>query len=203
MEAALAVLKLTLPFGEALPRDAGCDGDAAVIARCQAGDIEAYGILLHRYRDRVVNLAFQFLRDRDDAEDVAQEAFTRAFTSIQTFRGESQLFTWLYRITVNLCLQRKRRAKVWEVYDEITHHADASAAQIESQVAVRLQLAQVLDALPEAFRVVLILHELHDLSYEEIAAVLKLPAGTVASRLSRARQRFRRLWKQQFGEELT
>lgn len=191
MDAALNTLKLKFAA-----RD---EADAALLARCRAGEREAFGILLHRYRDRIVSLAFHLLRHRDDAEDVAQETFTQAFTSIHTFRNESQLFTWLYRITVNLCLHRQRRAKIWETYDE-TH--DAQRTDVEEQATARLVLAQVLDSLSEPLRVALILHEAHDLSYDEIAAVLNIPVGTVASRINAARQKFREAWRAQNGEEL-
>ena len=174
MDAALNTLQLTFSA-----RD---DADAQILARCRAGEREAFGILLHRYRDRIVSLAFHLLRHRDDAEDVAQETFTKAFTSIHTFRDESQLFTWLYRIAVNLCLHRRRRAKVWETYDE-TH--DTQRTDVEAQATAKMLLAQVLDTLSEPLRVALILHEAHDLSYEEIAAVLNIPIGTVASRTRR------------------
>lgn len=171
--------------------------EMAVIARCQAGDREAFGILLDRYRDRVVNLAFQLLRQRDAAEDVAQEAFTQAFSSIRSFRGESQMFTWLYRITVNLCLQRQRRARPCEPLEEHNEIERANAdAQIEDQVVTRMMVEQTLDRLSEPLRMVLILREMHDLSYEEVAAVLRIPVGTVRSRLNEARRKFREAWFQ-------
>ncbi len=156
---------------------------------------------LRRYRDRVVNLAYHLLRSREDAEDTAQEAFTQAFSAINSFRGESQFWTWLYRITVNLCLHRRRRAKPCESLDEqeqndAEEHTDAGA-----QAVTKLMVERTLDQLSAPLRVVLILRETHDLNYEEIAAVLNIPVGTVRSRLSAARLKFRQLWQDAENEE--
>ncbi len=166
------------------------EADAVLLARCRAGEREAFGLLLHRYRDRIVNLAYQLLHQRDDAEDVAQEAFTKAFTAIHSFRGEAQLFTWLYRITVNLCRQRRRRAKTWEPLDDVGQEC----SNVEEQVVTKLMFEQALDGLSDPLRVVFILREMHDLSYDEVAAVLGIPVGTVCSRLSEARRKFKQLW---------
>jgi RNA polymerase sigma-70 factor (ECF subfamily) len=166
-----------------------------IVARCQAGDREALGLLLDNYRDRLVNLAFQLLRQRDAAEDVAQEAFTKAFSAIGSFRGDALMYTWLYRITVNLCLQRQRRAKPVEpLEDEHGQERADSDAHIEDKVVTRMMVEQTLDRISEPLRVVLILREMHDLSYEEVAKVLHIPVGPVRSRLNEARRRFRELW---------
>lgn len=199
------------PGGEAATPSRGAYGaqesEAAVIMRCRAGDREAFEIILNRYRERVVNLAYQLLRQRESAEDVAQEAFTQAFTAIGSFRGEAQMFTWLYRITVNLCLQRRRRERSWP---PLSGHdaADGSNAEpyrpelasnaspIADQTITKLMVEQTLDCLAEPLRIVLILREMHDLSYEEVAAVLNIPVGTVRSRLNEARRKFREAWYQ-------
>jgi RNA polymerase sigma-70 factor (ECF subfamily) len=169
------------------------EADATLIQRCHGGERAAFGILLNRYRDRIINLAYQLLRNRDDAEDVAQEVFTKAFTSIRSFRAESQLFTWLYRITLNLCLERKRRAKPHENYEE--QDLIGASAGCAEQVGTNLAVQEVLAALSPPLQAVLILREMHDLSYEEVAAVLNIPVGTVRSRLSEGRRKFKEQWK--------
>ncbi|MCS6862573.1 MAG: sigma-70 family RNA polymerase sigma factor [Abditibacteriales bacterium] len=187
MDAALALIQPTFAV-----RD---PADAVLIARCQAGEREAFGVLLNRYRDRVVNLAYQLLRQRDDAEDVAQEAFIQAFTAIQSFRGEAQWFTWLYRITVNLCRHRQRRAKDVAPPRPVGVSERSETTDVESQALTKLMVERTLDKLSEPLRVVLILREMHDLSYEDIAEVLNIPIGTVRSRLNEARRKFREAWE--------
>jgi len=172
------------------------EADAIILTRCRAGEREAFGILLHRYRDRIVNLAYQLMGDREDAEDIAQEAFAQAFRTIATYRGEAQFYTWLYRITVNMCLGRKRRAKTCESYDDehdLRPAQTAGAAQVETRLAVE----QALHQLSEPLRVVLVLREMQGLSYEEVASILHIPIGTVRSRLSEARRKFREVWERE------
>ncbi len=190
MDAALVLIKPTFAV-----RDTVDTADAALIARCQAGEREAFGVLLNRYRDRVVNLAYQLLRQRDDAEDVSQEAFIQAFTALDSFRGEAQWFTWLYRITLNLCAHRKRRSKDSALDVRAASVSERTeSADVEGQVLTKLMVERALDKLSEPLHVVLILREMHDLSYEEIAEVLNVPVGTVRSRLNEARQKFREVF---------
>lgn len=169
------------------------EADASLIERCRNGERAAFGVLLNRYRDRIINLAYQLLRDRDDAEDVAQEVFTKAFISIGSFRAEAQLFTWLYRITLNICLERKRRAKPCESYED--QNMAAASLECAEQVGTKMAVQQALGKLSPPLQAVLILREMHDLSYEQIAAVLNIPIGTVRSRLNEARRKFKEVWK--------
>ncbi len=192
MDAALSLIKPT--FAVRADAQHPTEAEAALIARCQAGEREAFGVLLNRYRDRVVNLAYQLLRQRDDAEDVAQEAFIQAFTAIHSFRGEAQWFTWLYRITVNLCLHRKRRAKDANSLRAASVSERIETASVEEQAITKLMVDKALDRLSEPLRLVLVLREMHDLSYEEVADVLHIPIGTVRSRLNEARRKFREIW---------
>ena len=185
MDAVLTIIKPIFAAHE--------EADASLIERCQAGERTAFGILLNRYRDRIINLAYQLLHDRDDAEDVAQEVFTKAFTSIGSFRAEAQIFTWLYRITLNLCLHHRRRAKPCESYGEQTVPGASDAN--EDQVVTRIVVQQALGKLSPPLQAVLILREMHGLSYEEIAVVLNIPVGTVRSRLSEARRKFKEVWE--------
>lgn len=189
-------MSATLTMSLGLQATRGGESDEVLLARCRAGERVAFDILLHRYRERVLNLAFQLLRDRHAAEDVAQDVFVRAFSRIHEFRGEAALFTWFYQITLNECRARMRRAKpVLELADEQLQNNVLHTP--EGAVLQKIALEQILDQLSEPLRIALILREWHGLSYEEIAGVLKLPVGTVRSRLHEARRKFQERWDAQ------
>jgi RNA polymerase sigma-70 factor, ECF subfamily len=170
------------------------------VRRCRQGDEEAFRALLRRYRGRALFLAAQILRDRTEAEDVVQEAFLRVFRSIRKFRGDASFYSWLYRIVVNLCLDRGRRAPARStvLLDEEQDVSDAAAPVEQDErgaVETRLQVHALLAQLGEDLRVTLLLREVVGFSYVEIAEQLGVPIGTVRSRLSAAREQFRRLWE--------
>lgn len=179
-------------FQSATPRDE----EQVLLARCRAGERAAFDVLLHRYRERVLNLAFQILRDRHAAEDVAQEVFVRAFSQIHNFRGESALFTWLYQITLNECKAKMRRAKPTLNFDDCDAEPQAGSTS-EVNAVEKIAIERALDALSPPLRVALVLREMHGLSYEEIARVLRLPVGTVRSRLHEARRKFQEVWERE------
>jgi len=171
-----------------------------LLARARSGDREAIGVLFQRHRDKILRLTFQILHDREAAEDAAQEILLRAFQKMPSFRGESEFSTWLYRLALNHCLEtqriRQRREALLESHLQVPIHSGSPAPRIEA----RLALEHALDELPEILRFVLILREWHELSYEEIAAILHLPVGTVRSRLHEARKKFRQSWEAQHGD---
>lgn len=164
-----------------------------MLDRCAAGDERAIRWVLHRYRDRVVRLATHVLHNPREAEDVAQEAFVKAFRQIGQFRGDSGFYAWLYRIVINLCLDRMRRKYVTAELplDEAVVPPSAAALPDMEQ---RLAVAQVLNSLSPPMRAALVLREVEGLEYAEIARVLHIPIGTVRSRLNAAREQFRRRW---------
>jgi RNA polymerase sigma-70 factor (ECF subfamily) len=168
------------------------------IRRCQQGDEQAFRELLGRYRGRAVWLAAQMLHDRTEAEDVVQEAFLQVFRSIRKFRGDASFYSWLYRIVVNLCLSRARRKPAPAT--SYVEDSPASAAAAHGW-ELRLQVEALLDQIGEELRTTLLLREVVGLSYAEIAGELGVPIGTVRSRLSAAREQFRRLWQQQEEED--
>jgi RNA polymerase sigma-70 factor (ECF subfamily) len=162
--------------------------------------------LVKENQARIVRLALGMLRDRDAAEDVAQETFVRAYRFYETFRSDSALFTWLYRIAVNLCLdvQRKSRVRAAEPLEEIeeSHEARDPSPTPERVVEIR-ELAKhaeaALDTLSPAHRAILLLREVEGLSYEEISRVLGVPKGTVMSRLHHARMNLQRACEELTG----
>ena len=182
-------------------------GDQALIERCQAGDVAAFEPLVEKYRQRVWRIAYQIVRDREEAWDVSQEAFIRAYQSLAAFRGQSAFYTWLFRIVVNLATDRIRQRAArgrafgtervseseWEgaLPDDVTAGPEEEAARRER----RQRIARALDALPSNFRAIIMLSDVEGLSYREIAEVLNVPIGTVMSRLHNARKRFRVLLK--------
>ncbi|MGH7340320.1 MAG: RNA polymerase sigma factor [Candidatus Rokuibacteriota bacterium] len=176
--------------------------DQRLIERCRNGDVAAFEPLVSKYRDRVWRLAFNVVRDREDAWDVTQEAFVRAWQALPSFRGQSAFYTWLFRIVVNVASDRVRQRAArgrafgtervpeedWEraMVDE-TASPDDEARRAEE----RERITRALAALPEHHRAIIMLSDLEGLSYREIAEVLDIPMGTVMSRLHNARKRLR------------
>jgi len=176
--------------------------DAALIARCRAGDLTAFEPLVQKYRQRVYRLAYNVLRDPEEAWDVSQDAFIRAYQALSSFRGESAFYTWLFRIVMNVARDRARqhaaRGRAFgteRVPEEDWDRAlvdrgtapDTNAAQVEE----RERIARALSTLSEPHRAIIMLSDLEGLSYREIAEVLNIPMGTVMSRLHNARRRLR------------
>jgi RNA polymerase sigma-70 factor (ECF subfamily) len=172
----------------------------ALIRRCQRGDKLAVEVLIRRYQDYVYRLCYLVMRNEQDAEDMAQETFIRAFRALPRFeiREGASFEAWLYRISVNCCRSRMRRrwyqVLPWPdppppLHSEPEKHPDRQMMQLEARDAM---LAAV-NTLGEKHRLVVILRYYADLSNEEIAQALNIPSGTVRSRLFTARQRLRAL----------
>ena len=164
------------------------EDDASLVERCKRGDAAAFDDLVRRHRSKVLNLALQMMGDAEAAEDLAQEAFVSAFRALPRFRGESSFFTWVYRITLNLCfafLSRRHPSAA-------PHTSEAIANSPAEPVLRKMQVRRALDTLGPELRSTLILREIHGLTYQEIAEIASIPVGTVRSRLSAARERFRK-----------
>ena len=173
--------------------------DRAIIEQVLAGDNNAYGLLVEEYQGRVYNLALRMCGNQDDAFDLAQEAFFRAWRGLPGFQFESSFSTWLFRLTANVCLDELRAKKrrptvsltVAEDGDEDVQMEIPDPAKSPEELLLaaedRALLSQALNALPVDYREILTMRAINDMSYTEIAAVLKLREGTVKSRLSRAR----------------
>ncbi len=162
------------------------------IGRARMSDPRAFQWLLDRYRDRVVRLASHVLRRPAEAEDVAQEAFIKAFRSLGSFRGDGRFYTWLYHIVLRICLDRRRLAR-WD--SEVAVMDDSLCSpRIEDSSDPRILVDSLMKQLPPTMRATLVLRELEGMEYEEIARTLAIPVGTVRSRLHAARAQFRDLW---------
>ena len=164
----------------------------------------AFEPLVERYRERVWRLAYNYLRDREEARDAAQEAFVRAWQALPSFRGQSAFYTWLFRIAMNVATDRARqraaRRRAFgservpeEEWDRVMVDPQASPDDMAAKAEQRARIRQALDTLPEHHRAIIMLSDLQGLSYREIAEVLDIPMGTVMSRLHNARKRLRQV----------
>ena len=184
------------------------DADAALVARCKGNDLTAFDEIVERYQHKIYGYVKRLVGNETDAEDITQEVFLKALNALRTFREESSLQTWLFRIATNLCRdvhRRRQREKGWlplwrhadgeecsgeEVPIEIPdYHNDPERLLLREELSELLK--QAIDRLPIAMREVLVLHDMESLSYEEIAQALGIPLGTVKSRLFHARARLR------------
>lgn len=173
--------------------------DKQIIEQVLAGDNDAFGALVERYQNRVYNLALRMCGNRDDAFDLSQEAFFRAWRSLEGFQFESAFSTWLFRLTANVCLDwlraRKRRPTVslTTVDDEeetVELELPDPAKGPEALLLAaedRAALTRAMNQLAPEYRQILTMRAINDLSYTEIAEILQIKEGTVKSRLSRAR----------------
>jgi RNA polymerase sigma-70 factor (ECF subfamily) len=177
------------------------NGDLSLVRRVQAGERAAYDLLVLKYQHKVVKLVMRYVRNPADAEDVAQEAFIKAYRALPQFRGDSAFYTWLYRIAINTAknalVSRERNLAAYEI-DAHSHEegADMSGRLKDPETPEGLALSEeirdivqaAIGALPEDLRTAIVLRELEGLSYEEIAATMQCPVGTVRSRIFRARE---------------
>ncbi len=176
------------------------DSDNELVVRVQKGDKRAFDLLVLKYQYKVQAIVGRFVRDRDEVADVVQEAFIKAYRAIHNFRGDSQFYTWMYRIAVNTAknylVSRNRRppSNDVDVDDAEFFGGGDSLRDVDSpeNLLARDQLEQVVDDaiknLPEDLRTAVTLREFDGLSYEDIAAVMDCPVGTVRSRIFRARE---------------
>jgi RNA polymerase sigma-70 factor, ECF subfamily len=175
-----------------------------LITRCQAGEREAFDHLVARYQRYVFNLVYQHLGDQGDMDDVAQEVFIRIYKFIRKYRGDASLESWIYKIVLNYCRTHIRRRASWtrllipfggsrpeeersyEVLDSLPDNTYDPAKTTEQRRLADDILAAV-RALPDIYRNIMVMREVNELSYEEIAEILGISIGTVKSRISRAR----------------
>ncbi|MDF3057215.1 MAG: polymerase subunit sigma-24 [Rariglobus sp.] len=175
--------------------------DWVVVQRVQAGDVAAFDHLILKYRERVYAMVYNMTSNREDAADLTQDAFIKAFQSINRFQGQSSFFTWLYRIAVNSALTHLRKnklrsffsfdkvhedAKVSEIIDQLTDKKDVEREVFVGELQEKLNEAMQKLSIPH--RTVVTLFEIDGLSHEEIAEIMNCSVGTVRSRLHYAKQ---------------
>ncbi len=176
------------------------ESDQELVERVQRGDKHAFDLLVAKYQQRIINLVGRFVRNPNDAMDVSQEAFLKAYRALPKFRGDSAFYTWMYRIAVNtaknyLAVQSRRPLEADQDYDEI-EQIDSSGVLRDQATPEHMLLRdeiqdtviRAIEELPEDLRTAITLREVEGLSYEDIAAVMECPIGTVRSRIFRARE---------------
>lgn len=176
------------------------ENDQQLVQRVQKGDKSAFDLLVLKYQHRVLKLVGRFVSDAAEAEDVAQEAFIKAYRALPAFRGDSAFYTWLYRIAINTAknalVSNRRRPVDFDLDlqdpDQYERHARLKEADTPEGVLltdeIRGVVEHALEQLPEDLRTAIVLRELEGLSYEEIAEAMDCPVGTVRSRIFRARE---------------
>ena len=173
--------------------------DTQLVKRVQKGDKGAFDLLVLKYQHKIVNLVMRYVRDPEQALDITQEAFIKAYRALPRFRGDSAFYTWMYRIAVNtaknyLAAQRRRPIDVeldMQDPDQYDLHAKLKETDTPEGVTLSNELKETVEraiaALPDDLRTAIILRELDGMSYEEIAQTMECPVGTVRSRIFRAR----------------
>ena len=176
------------------------EDDLLLVRRVQSGDKRAFDVLVLRYQGKVLKLVMRYVRDAMEAEDVAQEAFIKAYRALPGFRGDSAFYTWLYRIVINTAkntlVSAKRRPLDYNLDSPDSEQSGLLSRLTDGETPEQLLLSDeirrtveaFMSELPEELRTAIVLRELDGLSYEEIASAVDCPVGTVRSRIFRARE---------------
>jgi RNA polymerase sigma-70 factor (ECF subfamily) len=189
--------------------------DREIVARCQEGDVQAFGGLVEKYQKKMLNTAYRMIGDYEEACEITQEAFLSAYRAIRKFRGEAAFSTWMTGIVLNQTRTRLKQRKTRSRYEGVSLNdpvetsegpiprevasEDCSAAdQVEKKETARM-VQDCINALGPEFREVLVLREVQGYSYEEIRDILNLPDGTVKSRLFRAREILKETLRKRMG----
>jgi RNA polymerase sigma-70 factor (ECF subfamily) len=194
------------------------DEDLEFVTLCQRGDVDAFRPLVEKHQKKMLNIAYRMIGDYEAACEVVQDAFLQAYKAIRKFRGEARFSTWLCRIVINLSKNRIKQMKTRseregvsldapiETEDgQISHDPPAqepSALEQMERKEIQTAVQVCINALEDDYREVLVLRDIQGLSYDEIGEILKVPGGTVKSRLFRARDALREGLKEVFGERL-
>lgn len=183
--------------------------DRDIVQRVIAGDVDAFGVLVERYQDRIFSAVRNYLSNPDDALDVTQEAMVKAYSKLGSFDANSAFYTWLYRIAVNTAIDslRRKQSRPTDSLDD-SHYSESGYeprskdpnTDPQKVVAAREQaemLKSAISKLSDKLRSVLVLYDVEGMSQEEVAKILKIPVGTVKSRISRARGELREILRKQ------
>jgi len=175
----------------------GSATDAELVARCQAGDSNAFESLYHSHAARIYTLACRIAGSADDGEDLVQEIFLQAYRKLGSFKGDAALGTWLYRLALNHCLDyvRSRQAKMSKLTETLdTDTSFEPLARRETPIA-RVDLERALERLPNGCREAFVLHDVEGFDHKEVGNLLGIAEGTSKSQVFKARARLRRLLK--------
>jgi RNA polymerase sigma-70 factor (ECF subfamily) len=187
--------------------------DKQLVARVQKGDQRAFDMLVLKYQHKIFGLISRYVRDSDEIQDVAQEAFIKAYRALPNFRGDSAFYTWLYRIAINTAknhlVSRSRRPPGSDVEVEDAEYYEGGAALREIETPenalfgaeLKAVVERAISELPDDLRTAVTLREFDGLSYEDIADIMDCPVGTVRSRIFRAREAIDKQVKEQMDAE--
>ncbi len=191
------------------------DEDYEIVCLCQKGDVDAFGSLVEKYQKKMVNIAFRIIGDYEAASEVVQDSFVSAYKAIRKFRGEARFSTWLYRIVINASRNRMKRLKTRLQREGVSIEGSRDAEggrgidppdpgpsvleQVEKR-EVESKVQACISALDDEYREVLVLRDIQGFSYDEISDILKVPGGTVKSRLFRAREALKDGLKEMIGD---
>ena len=192
------------------------DEDYKAVSACREGDADAFEVLVEKYQKRMLNVAYRMTGDYEEACEIVQEAFLSAYRAIKKFRGEARFATWLYGITVNHAknrmkqMQSRSRHEIPSLDDPVetengrlAHDTPSDEVPIVEQLEkkeVQMKVQECINSLEEEYREVLVLRDIQGFSYEEIRDILKIPDGTVKSRLFRARDAMKHCLKRAIGD---
>ncbi len=171
--------------------------DETLIARFQQGDVQAFDVLVRRYKDQLLNYVYRFVGNRVDAEDIVQETFLRVFKNKHYYKEIAKFSTWVYTIAGNLAkteLRRRKRRKVFSVSNFVNEERDYDIPDMDQTPEQKVDgslkddiIQKAIDKLPSKFKEVILLRDVQGFSYEEISQILNIPLGTVKSRVNRGR----------------
>ena len=177
--------------------------DAELVRQAKKGSTDAFAELVRRHEQMVFNLSFRFARDGSLAEDMAQEAFLKAFRLLKGFRGDCSFSTWMYRVTTSVCLtELNRRKRRGEVQLQAHHAGSYENSRIEAGDMAEIVRRCVM-RLPERYATIITLYYLEEMPYEEIAAIVEIPMGTLKTWMFRARKELRKIVEKELASSET
>jgi len=181
-------------------------GETYLVQKCQQGDVEAFEVILKMYEKRIYNFAYRMLGDKEDAMDITQEVFIKAYKSVNAFKGNSSFSTWLFKIAKNVCidyLRKNGKVRIFSLDKTIkmdggeikkeTPDTSNLPEEIVKRKEIQHVVHQAIARLPEKYKEAIILRDLQDFSYKEIADILNCNIGTVKSRISRGRKELKNI----------
>mgnify|MGYP001118794884 FL=1 len=182
------------------------ESEKDLVDRARMGDVEAFEQLIESCQKKVFNIAFRMIGNYDDANELAQEVFLKAFRSINKFKGDSLFSTWIYKVTANVCLDEIRRRKKRMVFS-LDEDMEFNDGEVKRQIPdssptpditaetneIKNAVNKSIQELPEDYKSVIILRDIQGFSYDEISRIVNCPEGTVKSRINRARQALKKI----------
>ena len=185
--------------------------DEKLIARFQKGDVQAYDVLVRRYKDQLLNYVYRFVGNRSDAEDIVQDTFLRVYKNKHYYKEIAKFSTWVYTIAGNLAkteLRRRKRRKIFSISNFVNEERDYDIPDVEKNPEQEVDgslkdgiIQKAIEKLPPKFKEVILLRDVQGFSYEEISQILSIPLGTVKSRVNRGRLKLQEDLKFLFDNE--